>query len=349
MHDQPDAALDVKSVALIGARGHTGAELIRLLDQHPRLRLALASSRELGGEAVADHVPGSVSDLRFENVSADELSERIPEIDVVILALPNGASRPFVDAIDKSLPPHPAPSPSGLTLSVEDRGERVPMVMIDLSADHRFDDTGAWVYGLPEHIREAIRGARRISNPGCYATGMQIALRPVLDLLDGPSHVFGVSGYSGAGTAPSERNDPARLHNNLLPYSLIGHTHEREASRHLGAPVRFMPHVAPFFRGITLTVSMELNSKQSVASLRDRYERAYATEPLIEMGDAIPEVRDIANEHSVRLGGLAVDDSGRHAVIVATIDNLLKGAATQAIQNLNLACGYDEFAGIRVP
>lgn len=323
-HPQP------KLIALIGARGHTGAELIRLIDRHPRARLALASSRELAGESVAAHVQGVATDLLFENIHPGDLAIR--SFDCIILALPNGTSGPYVDAIERA----------GAEIATG------RPCIIDISADHRFDDSRSWVYGLPEHFREHIKGARRIANPGCYATAMQVALRPVLDLLDRSPHVFGVSGYSGAGTTPSERNDPARLHNNLLPYALIGHTHEREATRHLGHPIRFMPHVAPFFRGITLTISMELNATQSMASLRQRFDSAYRGEPLVEWSDPIPEVRDIANKHTVRLGGLAVDEAGRHAVIVATIDNLLKGAATQAIQNLNLAMGFGELEGIEV-
>src|SRR4029079_11209466 len=129
-------------------------------------------------------------------------------------------------------------------------------VIVDVSADHRFDD--AWVYGLPEINRARIRGARRIANPGCYATAAALVVHPVKGLLDGPAQAFGVSGYSGAGTTPSPRNDVEALRDNLMPYSLVGHLHEREVRRHAG-PVCLMPHVAQFFRGISMTVALPLS------------------------------------------------------------------------------------------
>ena len=313
-----------KSVALIGARGHTGAEIIRLLADHPSIELAAASSRELAGRRVADVVEGARGELTFENISADELRRR--GFDVVILALPNDASGPFVSAIEESSP---------------------ETILLDLSADHRFDD--GWVYGLTEHFRDTLRTAQRIANPGCYATGIQLAVRPVLDLLDGPVTAFGVSGYSGAGTTPSPRNDPEALRDNLMPYSLTGHTHEHEAARHLHHAVHFLPHVAGFFRGISLTITLPLREAQTPGEISARYREAYASEPLMRFQEDIPQVRGIAGRHECVIGGLRIDErTGRHAVIVATLDNLLKGAATQALQNINLACGFDEFAGIAV-
>ncbi|MFO0661572.1 MAG: Asd/ArgC dimerization domain-containing protein [Polyangiaceae bacterium] len=156
-----------------------------------------------------------------------------------------------------------------------------------------------------------------------------------------------MSGYSGAGTTPSPKNDPELLRDNLMPYSLVGHVHEREVSRHLGKTVRFMPHVAPFFRGIMLTISTELSQPiSSAAELMARYESRYRDKSLIRVQKDAPWVRDVMNRHEVVVGGFAVDPTGTHAVVVVTIDNLLKGAATQALQNLNLALGFDELAGI---
>src|SRR4029079_13504573 len=113
-------------------------------------------------------------------------------------------------------------------------------VIVDLSADHRFD--AAWVYGQPERKREGLTRARRIANPGCYATAMQLALAPLLPLVEGPANVFGVSGYSGAGTTPSPKNDPEALRDNLIPYALVGHGHEREVEAELGCRLFFVPH-----------------------------------------------------------------------------------------------------------
>ena len=130
-------------------------------------------------------------------------------------------------------------------------------MILDLSADYRFDSS--WQYGFTERFRQDIAKAKLISNPGCYATGAQISLLPSLKAFGfkSPPSVFGVSGYSGAGTKPSKNNDVNFLKDNLAPYSLVNHVHEREVSHQLGHPIFFMPHVAPFFQGITLTVSMQ--------------------------------------------------------------------------------------------
>lgn len=217
--------------------------------------------------------------------------------------------------------------------------------MVDLSADYRFDD--GWVYGLPEiHGRDAIRGARRIANPGCYATAGQLAVAPLRGRLAGDIHVFGVSGYSGAGTTPSRKNDPEALADNLMPYALTGHIHEAEMSRHLGEAVRFTPHVAEFFRGIVTTVHVRLADAATPEGLLALYREAYAGEALVDVVERIPEVRDGAGRPGAVVGGFAVGRDGRHAVIVSALDNLLKGAATQAMQNLALALGLEEMAGL---
>ncbi|QDG52841.1 N-acetyl-gamma-glutamyl-phosphate reductase [Persicimonas caeni] len=314
--------MTTKTIGIVGARGYTGAELITLLTAHSGFELTYVSSRELAGERLADHVDAYDGELRFEELSPDDVAEYAA--DVCVLALPNGISGAFIDAIERECP---------------------DTVILDLSSDHRFDDT--WTYGQTERFREQLKGATRISNPGCYATGMQLGLAPVVDLAIAPPQAFGVSGYSGAGTKPSPKNDLEVLSDNLMPYSLTGHTHEKEVSRHLGSQIYFTPHVAPFFRGITLTLSVQLGRPKSAEQIRALFDEAYADEPLVELVDDIPLVKDNAGEHAVRIGGISVDDNGEHLVVVVTLDNLLKGAATQALQNINLACGFGELEGIR--
>ncbi len=304
---------EAKSVGVVGARGHTGAELLRLLDKHPGFTVEYAGSRELAGRPVPQ-----IEELTFGDLDSDGVVDL--DLDAVFLALPDGVGKPFVSALSTDT------------------------VIVDISSDHRFDDP--WIYGLPELNREKIAGARRIANPGCYATVMQLALAPFTNDLDGVPAVFGVSGYSGAGTTPSRKNDPDRLADNLLPYKLVGHTHEREATRHLGHPVRFMPHVHQAFRGLLITshipVATPITSDEAVQRLVD----AYADEPLIDIQKEIPELRDGAGRLGVLLGGVRVSEDGRNVVVVGAEDNLLKGAAVQAVQNLNLAFGQPEFAAI---
>ena len=175
---------------------------------------------------------------------------------------------------------------------------------------------------------------------------MQLAIAPLLDVLDGPAQCFGVSGFSGAGTTPSDRNDPAKLHDNLMPYALTGHVHEREVSRQLAHAIEFMPHVAGYFRGLTVTANLHLSQPLPRDVIKARYLSRYADEPLIRVQDDPPWVSAIAGRHHVEIGGFALAEDGRRLVMVATEDNLLKGAATQAIQNLNLAFGLDEWTGI---
>lgn len=308
-------------IGIVGARGHVGAELLALVVAHPGLELAFVCSRERAGQPLADHIPGYGGDLRY--VAPDPDAVAAAAVDVVVLALPNGMAAPYVAALD-------ARSPA--------------TVAIDLSADHRFDD--GWFYGLPELNRAKALGRTRISNPGCYATAMQLAIAPLRDMLAQPVQCFGVSGWSGAGTTPSDRNDPEKLRDNLMPYALVGHIHEREVTRHLGHPVEFMPHVAPYFRGITMTVNLHLRMKMSLEEVLAAYRASYADEPLIALVDEAPWVNRIAGRHGAEIGGFALSADRRRVVVVATIDNLLKGAATQAMQNLNLALGLPELLGI---
>ncbi|MBA2660809.1 MAG: N-acetyl-gamma-glutamyl-phosphate reductase [Bradymonadaceae bacterium] len=311
-----------KRLGIVGARGHTGSELIWLLEGHPGFELIFVSSRELAGQRVSEHNTGYSGELNFEDLGPSEVAGY--GADAYVLALPNDLSRPFVEAIERECP---------------------QAVIVDLSGDHRFDPN--WKYGLPERFRDELRGARRIANPGCYATAMQLALLPIIDLLADAPHVFGVSGYSGAGTKPSPKNDLELLRDNLMPYGLSGHLHEREVSFQLATPVHFMPHVASFFRGITLTISTILEAPADYQTIVALYNERYKGEPLVCIEQDAPLVRDIASRHQVAIGGFTLDAAGARLVLVATIDNLLKGAATQALQNLNLASGFDELEGIR--
>lgn len=310
----------MKRIGLVGARGHVGAELIRLLATHPGFELGFVSSRELDGQRVAERVPQFASELRYRNIAHEALGDE--RVDAYVLAMPNGKAEQCIAAIDAGNP---------------------DAVVIDLSADYRFDD--AWYYGLPELTRSGYSGQRRISNPGCYATAMQLAIAPMRDLVAGPVQCFGVSGYSGAGTTPSDKNDPDKLRDNLMPYALTGHLHGREVARHL-LPVEFMPHVAPHFRGLTVTANLHLREPTTLDAVRQRYRDRYDGEPLVDVTDEAPWVSRIAGRHGAQVGGFSLTEDGSRLVVVSTLDNLLKGAATQALQNLNLAFGHDEFEGI---
>ena len=314
------------SVGIVGARGHVGVELLRLLHTHPHFRIAFASSRELAGQPLSALDPALGDAVRFESLDADAVATR--RADAVVLGLPNGNVAAYVAKISM---------------------KRIETLILDLSADHRFDDD--WHYGLPEltRLRSAQtmpQHATRISNPGCYATAMQLAIAPMLKDLAGPAQCFGVSGYSGVGTTPSDQNDPAKLRDNLMPYALIDHLHEREVARQFGHQVEFLPHVAAHFRGITLTANLHLSVPTTHATVLERYRTFYADAPLIAVQNDAPWVSAIANRHGAILGGFALDAASMRLVVVCVLDNLLKGAATQALQNLNLAFGLTQLEGI---
>lgn len=179
-------------IGLIGARGFTGQGLIDLLNAHPNMDLRHVSSRELCGQELKGYTKRKIV---YENLSPEEVAQldKDGQVDCWVMALPNGVCQPFVQALGQS-----------------------SSLIVDLSADYRFDDT--WAYGLPELVqRSKIAQSTRISNPGCYATGSQLALAPILEHMGAMPTVFGVSGYSGAGTKPSPKNDVNLLHDNLMP------------------------------------------------------------------------------------------------------------------------------------
>lgn len=311
-----------KSIGLIGARGYVGAELVRWLEKHPVFELGLAVSRSVAGQPVCALIPESRSHLRFVDHKPEQIAKA--GLDAIVLAMPNNEAAPYVAALNEHAP---------------------STVVLDLSADYRFDS--GWYYGLPELTRGRAVGQTRISNPGCYATAMQLAVAPFKDLLEGATQCFGVSGYSGAGTTPSDRNNPEKLHDNLMPYSSTGHIHEREVSHQLSTAIEFMPTVAGFFRGISMTCNLHFREAQQLSDLQSRLQQAYGQEPLITLSESAPWVSQIAGKPGVAIGGLSLSKDGRRAVVVSVLDNLLKGAATQALQNLNLAFGLEETAGLR--
>ena len=310
-------------LALIGGRGYTGSELLKLLAFHPDIELLAASSSSQAGQPIVQAVPEWPDAAQTYTALTPET---VAEVDagVWVLALPNGASGPWVEAIDRA---HPE------------------AIVIDLGADWRFDQ--GWIYGLTEWNRSALASARRIANPGCYATGAQFGLLPIRDQLVRPPVAFGVSGYSGAGKTPSPRNDPERLRDNLIPYALTGHVHEREVSSRLGRPVRFHPHVAQFFRGISLTIAVDLSEPVTADELLEVFQQCYQAEALIEVSADIPEIRQIAGTPKLAVGGFSIDPRNhQRASLVVVLDNLLKGAASQALQNINLALGLPELQGV---
>lgn len=307
-------------VGLIGGRGYAGEELLRLFDEIPEYEVVYAGSRSSAGKRLSAEIKGLKSNLAFSEVSPDAIGAC--KADAWIIAQDNGHAAQFVDLIDSQTK------------------------VIDISADFRFEES--WVYGLPERNADRIARSTRVANPGCYATAVQLGLLPILDWLDAsPPVAFGVSGYSGAGRTPNEKNDPNRLHDNLVPYSITGHGHEREISFQLGRDIRFTPHVAEFFRGISITIAVTLRQSRSLAEIIEAFEVVYLGSPFVKVTAKVPEIAMVRNTNNCVIGGFSIDvRDPRRVVLVSVIDNLRKGAASQAIENLNLMFGLPSTTGL---
>lgn len=308
------------TVGILGARGYVGKEFIEGVLTHPNLKLSWVSSRQLAGQPLSALVPSATGvDLTIELLTPDDLRP----VDILVLALPNGLAAPYVAAAKDA------------------------QIMIDLSADYRFDDD--WIYSVPE-----IHGAKltqtdkpiKISNPGCYATAMQAAIAPIAERVSGNVHCVGISGYSGAGTKPSPNNDPVRLKDNILPYALTEHIHEREVTRHTGCQIHFSPNVASFFRGISMTVQWTTDSPQSTDELVELFKAYYKQQKYVQVQPEIPNIQQVVNTPNCIVGGFSVSEDGLRISQIAVLDNLAKGAASQAMQNINISLGLDQSFGI---
>ena len=311
--------------AVVGASGYTGQEMVRLVRGHPRMDLVAATSESAAGEAVAG------TQLRY--VAADDL--RL-EADVVFTCLPHGESG------DWSLRAHEA-------------GARV----VDLSADLRSGRAGA-VYGVPELWREAIRGRGLVANPGCYPTGILLTMAPLLEagLVDGSRTLIvdAASGVTGAGRSAKREYLFGEVAEDYRAYAVGNvHRHVPEIAAGLARvnggvtpPFVFTPHLLPVRRGILETLYIPVLPGVTVADMREACAAAYVEEPFIDVFvEGMPSLRHVVGGNGVAMGFAPVEGAGEGLIIaVAAFDNLLKGAAGQALQNANLMVGAAELEGI---
>lgn len=332
-------------VGVVGGTGYTGVELLRLLAQHPEVELVAITSRGEAGLPVADLYPslrGRVS-LCF----SDPAQAPLNRCDVVFFATPNGIAMQQARAL-------------------LDAGVRV----IDLAADFRIKDVAVWekwygmshaspdlvaeaVYGLPEVNREKIRHARLIANPGCYPTASQLGLLPLIEAgcVD-PAHLIAdvKSGVSGAGRKAETHILFAEAGDNFKAYGVAGHRHLPEirqglalaAGREVG--LTFVPHLTPMIRGIHATLYARITREVDFQAL---FEQRYAKEPFVDVlpQGSHPETRSVRAANTCRIAVHRPQD-GDTLVVLSVIDNLVKGAAGQAVQNMNLMFGQDECAGL---
>ena len=306
------------NISILGGRGYVGQEIIKIINNHPNFFISNIYSKSSQGKLVDDYNKSKSLTYKLLD-SPDKLD--FTDIDIVIMALSNNESFDYIKSIE---------------------GHDPNIIIIDISADYRFDD--GWAYKLPEVATQT--KDKRISNPGCYASAIQFSLFPIKHLINGKVSCMGISGYSGAGATPNEKNDSNNLEGNIIPYSLSGHIHEKEVMRHCYEEISFSPHVANFFRGILITSHIQLTKNSSSSEIYDLYKSFYNNKKLIKVIKEIPMINKVTESHYVYLGGFEVDESGYGLTLCCTLDNLLKGAATQVIQNLNNACSLDHLTGI---
>ena len=330
-------------VGIIGGSGYTGGELMRLLLNHPKVNIELATSRRLEGENIYEthkHLRGFV-DIKFENPSNEEVKERC---DVVFVAVPHGTSMNIVP---------------------EMLGEDTKV--IDLSADYRLNtsvfekvygiehkDPRDAVFGLVE-LHPEVADETFIANPGCYPTGASLSAAPLANAGMIETAVFdSKSGISGAGIDPSQTSHYPNMAENIQAYKLTTHRHRAEILQELNrldnnlTNVNFTPHVIPSVRGILTTAHIFTKEGTSLEEVKAIYEDFYKDKPFIRIIDGIPSLPAVRGSNFCDIG-FEVDDNSNRVVVVSAIDNLVKGASGQAIQNMNLMCGLDETEGLWTP
>lgn len=328
------------SVAVFGAAGYTGALTARLLHCHPSFQLEVLTARSDVGRRLDDLYPHHRVPLELEELDLD----RHANVDAAVVAYPHGAAAPLVAALRQ-------------------RGVRV----VDLSADFRLRNPATYelwyreheapelieeaVYGLPERYRDQIRGADLIANPGCYPTATLLALGPlarekaIADVV-----IDAKSGVSGAGRAVSEKTHFVTVDENVSAYGVPRHRHTPEIEQELAAlgaevTVTFTPHLLPLDQGELVSCYVTGNGALADIQLDELYRSAYADEPFVELSATPPGVRDVRATNFCRISVHRDERTGR-AIVFAAIDNLWKGAASQAVQNLNLMFGLGEGEGI---
>ena len=325
-------------VGVAGATGYTGVELVRLLSRHPGVRIAAAMGSP---GAPRRHVPAlkRLWDAPVDGLDIDVLAE---QTDAVFLALPDHAAAEI--------------APSLLAL-----GKRVfdlsgAFRLRDADQRHRWypqtqDSAQAVVYGLTERNRDQLRDSTLVACAGCYPTAAILALQPLVEggliNLSGPPIIIDAkSGVSGAGKTPTERTHFSECHGSLSAYGVFDHRHAAEIEQELGTPVTFVPHLLPIDRGILETIYATLEPGVDDAAIAAAFQAAYADSPFVRLtGPDLPEIKHVAHTNFCDIGW-RVNPATRQLVLVVCIDNLMKGAAGQAVQNFNVAFGFDERLGL---
>jgi N-acetyl-gamma-glutamyl-phosphate reductase len=341
-------------LAIVGASGYGGAELLRLAAGHPTVEVTVVAAHSQAGTPVADLFPNLVEVGDLTAIDVDELAT----CDVVVLATPHGPALELgAQLFDAGVPVVDLSaafrlSVTGFATWYGDEHPRADLA----TGDARAEQTA--VYGLPELpapggglLRDRVRDARLIANPGCYPTAALLALAPLHQLLEPGSLVIdGKSGTSGAGRAANDRLHFAHVHGDVTAYGAPAHRHTGEIEQWMpGAlgPVSFTPHLMPMSRGLFVTASARLHEDVTADAVQDAFHDAYAGEAFVHVlaPGVFPHTKALAGSNGCQLSAV-VDPRTRRVTVLSAIDNLGKGAAGQALQNINLLLGEDETTGL---
>ena len=334
-------------VSIIGATGYTGAELVKILLRHPEVEIEAITSQSFAGKKISEVYPWLSTDLVCQSLDVERI---VSFSSFIFLALPHGTSMEVVGKLYL-------------------RRKRI----VDLSADFRLANPLVYekwygvthkkkdllkqaIYGLPELYREKIKGARLVANPGCYPTSTILPLAPLLrfDLIKEDSIIVdSKSGVTGAGRKLSLKTHFPEVNENLSAYQVGCHRHIPEIEQELAklaqkeVKITFVPHLVPLNRGILSTCYASLKDSPKPKDLVKAFEDFYREEPFVKIlpQGCFPQVKDVVNSNRCQIG-LMVDEKTGRVIIISAIDNLGKGASSQAVQNMNIMCGFEETMGL---
>jgi N-acetyl-gamma-glutamyl-phosphate reductase len=340
------------NIGIIGATGYVGIEIVRLLQNHPEINISTVVSQNFVGKKISDVYPNlrNVFDMECEELDIDKISEKA---DIFVTALPHGVSKEVIPQLVK-------------------KGKRI----VDHSGDFRYKSVEVYekwynikhgmpelldisVYGLPELHREAIKTAKIVGNPGCYPTCSILGIAPLIanKLVETKNIIIdAASGVTGAGRSTDLPYQFCECTENFKAYKVSTHRHTSEIEQELSLlageeiMVSFTPHLAPMKRGMLSTIYANLTCKKSASQLIDLYKEFYKDEYFVRILDegTLPETKHVAGSNYIDIG-IVVDKRLNRAVILSAVDNLGKGAASQAVQDINIMCGFPEHTGLVTP
>ncbi|MCK5282222.1 MAG: N-acetyl-gamma-glutamyl-phosphate reductase [Nanoarchaeota archaeon] len=316
---------------IIGASGYTGYELIKILSKHLKVKLVVLNSKNYAGKKVKELYPDFDEDLEFTDYPIEEINDM--NLDAVFLAVPHTTAMEIVPKLKCKI----------IDLSADYRFKNVKEYEKVYKVEHKDKDRKA-IYGLPELFIEEIKKARIVANPGCYATGMILSAYPIQEIAEYIIYDC-KSGWSGAGKSSVYARDSSIIKDNLIAYKLVNHRHKYEVEQFIKSKISFTPHVIDTFQGMMITAHALLKKKEDVEKIKEKYREFYKECKFTHIVDEIPDLHAIQGNNKCLIGGFEIDENNQ-LVIVTVLDNLLKGASGQAVQNMNIMLGFKEEEGL---